>query len=414
MAFFANNYLTRLLILSLAAICILNLNGVGYMVLGINQIFSPLILLVSFVLIIIGVRQEIPLSREFILYAFSIILYVAIGGIVGVIYSDAYISRVPLLVFRYFTVLVVTLAAYYGVCLCHSVRLEPLKIILIFSTIATFFIPFGTELNISGKIIVDNERNAGLFGNPNEAGIIAALGFACALVYVSRKLILIALSIFFIVMAVLTFSKAVLLMLIIVYFTNLLLKGKLSTGALRLIVGVVVIYTLIILFRAEIPEQFEGNQARRIEQFISIMMLEPSKESVESSRGYLWKIGYGYIYKHPLFGNGLGMLHSMDGANASVNDGHSQGVHNSYLLKFGDSGIFAILSFVLFLIVALYQSFKLAKQHIYARVALSYFIIFALDCIGTHNVELLRFHNYLMGASIALLFIAKKSLKSSN
>jgi len=102
MAFFANNYLTRLLILSLAAICILNLNGVSYMVLGINQIFSPLILLVSFVLIIIGVRQEIPLSREFILYAFSIILYVAIGGIVGVIYSDAYISRVPLLVFSLF------------------------------------------------------------------------------------------------------------------------------------------------------------------------------------------------------------------------------------------------------------------------------------------------------------------------
>ncbi len=407
-------YFYRFLSLSIASICLLNLNGVGVMLVGINQLFSPLLLLISLLLILIGLRKDFAISTEFGVYLLAIAAYLIIGGIVGILATEAHADRVPSLLLRYFTAIIVTIAGYYSILLCYSDRVEPIKIILVLSVIATFFIPFGSELNTSGRIIVDSQRGAGLFGNPNEAGIIAAMGLACTLTFVKRKYLAVTLSLFFISMAVLTFSKAVLLMLIMVYFANLLLKGNISTGAIRLIAGGVLLFSLLIAYRSEIVANFDGNQAKRIDQFFSILMLEPSEESVESSRGYLWKQGMEYIYKHPIVGNGLGALHSMEGASVSVNDGKSQGVHNSYLLKFGDSGILAFFAFVFFIIISLYQSFKLAKYHIYARVSFAYFMIFALDCVATHNVELLRFHNYLIGTSFAFLYIARKSLAIRN
>lgn len=404
-----DRYAVNLVIISLAAICMLNLNGVGVMLIGINQLFSPLLLLSSFILIIIGLLKGITLSKECLLYIVALVSYMLIGGLTALLNDGEKASLVMSLLFRYFTAIIVTLAAYYSVFIAISVKLSPLKVLLIFCTLASAFIPFGEVLNISGRIVVDSQRGAGLFGNPNEAGIIAVMGFAATLVFLKNKSVKVSISIFLIAMAVLTFSKAVSFMIILVYFSNLLFKGRMSTNVIRLLLSVVVIYSLLISFRTEIINQFEGGQARRIDQFFSILMLEPSEDSVKSSRGYLWEKGMEHIARSPIIGNGLGALHSMEGANAAVNGGHAQGVHNSYLLKFGDAGIIAFTLFILFILLVTYQSFKIAKFHPYARISFFYFLIFILDCMVTHNVELLRFHNYLIGSSLALLYISKHS-----
>ena len=408
-----DRYITILLVLAMASICLLNLNGVGVMLIGINQLFSPLLLLSAFAIIGICFLRNTSLSNIFLLYLLSMVSYLIIGGLAAVFSSDNQIAGVPMLLFRYFTGVIITLAAFYAVSCCLKTRLEPLKVLLILTIIATFFIPFGHLLNISGRIIVDSQRGAGLFGNPNEAGIIAAVGFVITLIYVKRRILQLALSGFFIGMAVLTFSKAVLAMIFMIYMLNQVFKGSLSTSVTRLFVIGIVVYGVLMTFRTEIVNQFEGNQAARIEQFLQILAFEPSKESVESSRGYLWKQGMAEIAKSPIVGNGLGALHSMDGANAAVNGGYAQGVHNSYLLKFGDAGIVAFFLFLAFVFMVIYQSFKLARQDEYARFCFFYFLIFALDCMVTHNVELLRFHNFLIGFSLGLLSLAQKRVYMS-
>lgn len=404
-----DRYIVIILIQVLAAICLLNLNGVGVMLIGINQLFSPLLLLSAFSLIIIGLRTDIGISRELAIYLASLGCYLIIGGLTATLIQEHRVADTPGLLFRYLTGLVVTIAGYYATFIAQKVRVNPLKLMLVITTVATCFIPFGDMLNISGRIIVDSQRGAGLFGNPNEAGIIAAMGLACSLVLIKNKTASIVASVFFISMSILTFSKAVLFMIFLIYISNQLFKGRMSTSVGRLTLSVIVLYVLLINFRGEIASSFEENQAKRIDQFFSILMLEPSQESVESSRGYLWKKGFDYISSNPIVGNGLGALHSMEGANVAVNGGYAQGVHNSYLLKFGDAGVIAFILFVVFVIMVTYQSFKLARSNLFARVSFFYFMIFILDCMVTHNVELLRFHNYLLGTSIALLFIAKNS-----
>ncbi|GHF87842.1 O-antigen ligase family protein [Thalassotalea marina] len=396
------------LVLLLMAICLLNLNGVGVMLLGINQLFSPLLLLSAFALAIIGFQQNVTLSRALLFYLMSLVAYLVIGGIAVLFTDNTLTSSVPGLLFRYSTGLLITLAGYYAVSCCYSVKIEPLKWLLIFAFVASFFIPFGHVLNVSGQIVVDNQRGAGLFGNPNEAGIIAAIGLAVTLVYVRQKSTALLLSTFFIVMAILTFSKAVLFMVFVIFMLNQLFKGRLSTSFVRLLILFLTVSLLLVIFRADIIALFDGTQAQRIEQFLNILAFVPETESVKSSRGDLWLLGLNEIANSPVIGNGLGALHSMQGATAAVNGGHAQGVHNSYLLKFGDAGIVAFVLFLAFVCYVFYQSFALAKKDLHARFSFFYFFIFSLDCMVTHNVELLRFHNFLLGLSLGFLCMAQR------
>lgn len=395
-------------VLSLMAICLLNLNGVGVMLIGVNQLFSPFLLLSAFILVILGFQQGVTFSRAILLYLVSLVAYLVIGGIAAVLSENGHVGAVPSLVFRYATGLLITLAGYYAVACCYSVKVEPLKWLLFFTVLASVFIPFGHLLNVSGQIVVDSQRGAGLFGNPNEAGIIAAIGLSAALVYVKQKSTAFLLSMIFIVMAIMTFSKAVLLMIFMIFLLNQLFKGKMSTSITRLVILSLIVYLALMIFRADIVALFEGTQALRIEQFLKILALEPETASMKSSRGDLWLLGLNEIAKNPIIGNGLGALHSMEGATVAVNGGHAQGVHNSYLLKFGDAGFIAFALFLAFICYVMYQSFRLAKHDLHARFSFFYFFIFSLDCLVTHNVELLRFHNLLIGVSLGFLCMAQR------
>lgn len=197
-------------------------------------------------------------------------------------------------------------------------------------------------------------------------------------------------------------------MVFMIYLLNQLFKGKMSNSVVRLLVLSLVVYIGLMIFRNDIVALFDGTQAQRIEQFLNILALAPETESMKSSRGDLWLLGLNEIVKSPIIGNGLGALHSMDGAVAAVNGGYAQGVHNSYLLKFGDAGVFAFLLFLGFVCYVMSLSFNLAKHDSHARFSFFYFFIFSLDCMVTHNVELLRFHNLLIGISLGFLCMAQR------
>jgi hypothetical protein len=78
--------LTKACSLILALGCLLNMNGVGLLLIGINQLYSPFLLLSSILLILIAYRENIAISPELILYVLSIVAYLVIGSTVGIFF----------------------------------------------------------------------------------------------------------------------------------------------------------------------------------------------------------------------------------------------------------------------------------------------------------------------------------------
>ncbi|WP_286263314.1 O-antigen ligase family protein [Thalassotalea atypica] len=405
------SYIIRLTVWTLAACCMLNLNGVGMLVLGVNQLFSPVLLLVCGVLLLLAFTRQLPTSNEMQLYIISLFVYLTIGTFVAIFsnVNTINLGLVPSLLLRYFTASIVVISAFYSVFFALNTKLEPMKLLLILCVVASMFIPFGELINVSGKLVVDSQRGAGVFGNPNEASIVTAVGFALTVNIVKRKWLKLSLMLFFVAMSLLTFSKTGLMLIALIYFANILLAGNFSMAVARLLTMLVVIYTLLIFFKVDILNQFEGNQAKRVEQFLNIMLFNPSEGVVESSRGYLWRQGLDKIAQHPVLGNGLGALHSMQGAQVSVNNKVAQGVHNTYLLKIGDAGVLALIAYLGFIAVTSLRAIKLSRKEPAARFCFLYMIIFSIDSLSSHNVELLRFHNFLLGYSLALLYLAKRN-----
>lgn len=402
-------YSVRYLFLALAAGCMLNLNGVGVLVIGINQLYSPVLLLASLLILSLAYFRRLPFSQELAIYFAALIFYLIFGAAILIFTSEnaEQLSNLSSLIKRYFTASLVILAAFFGTLIAYEKQLNPMKIVLILAAMASVFVPFGAMLNMSGNIVVDSQRGAGLFGNPNEAGIIAAVGFALTHIVVSHRILKVLFSVFFVTMAMLTFSKTSLVMILLIYVIQSLFNGRFSIGIARTLIAMITIILSLALFKQDIVGQFDGQQAKRVEQVINIILLQSSSETVESSRGYLWRQGLEIIEDRPLTGSGLGALHSMQGAAVSVNNKVAQGVHNSYLLKLGDAGVVALVLFLSFLVVVSYRAFQLSHRHLEARFCLLYLFIFMIDCISSHNVELLRFHNFLLGFSLALLFVAK-------
>jgi O-antigen ligase len=399
--------LTKACSLILALGCLLNMNGVGLLLIGINQLYSPFLLLSSILLILIAYRENIAISPELILYVLSIVAYLVIGSTVGIFSTDMLfnVSLMQDLLIKYTTSILIVVAAYMSVRMTIMKQNENLRNVLILCFIASLFIPFGEYINTSGKLFVGTNRGAGLFGNPNEAGIIAVVGFTATLTLINSLWLRFSLLVFFLIMVIFTFSKAVFIMLLAVFFTDFFIKGNLSKGFVKFIIVLTLTFLTLLIFKEDIVGLFENYQARRMRQILDLILFSTSSEGggIEESRGFLWKIGLDKILENPLFGNGLGALHSMQGTNISVNNKVLQGVHNTYLVRLGDSGIIPLILFILFMSLTFNNSRKFARKIPEAKFCMFYIIIFSLSCMVTHGAESLRFHNYLIGISLGFL-----------
>lgn len=414
MTFSQSINLIRLNILILASGCLLNLNGVGLMVIGVNQLFSPFMLFTSCFILGMAIKQHLAVSDELQIYLTSVFIYLIIGGVVAVLFSNVLfnLSLTFSLLIKYITSVLIVMAGYYSVLFSIN-RIEKLmRLVLVLCFIASIFIPFGDVVNISGKIASHGERGSGLFGNPNEAGVIAAVGMAVTLVAINRIWLKVCLACFFFSMALFTFSKTAFFMVVAIWLLNIAVKNNVSKGIMRLVLFAIILFSFLALFRDVIVLMFDGHQAKRVGQILDLILFSSSESAggggIEESRGYLWKIGLHKISQNPFWGNGLGALHSMDGGNLSVNTNVRQGVHNTYLVKLGDAGVIALIAFIGFLLIFGKRTLNLARTNLYARFCFLYIIIFSLSCMATHGAETLRFHNFLLGFSLGLLYISKQ------
>ena len=120
-----------------------------------------------------------------------------------------------------------------------------------------------------------------------------------------------------------------------------------------------------------------------------------------SNRALLWKTGIGKIRESPIVGNGLHQLHSMEGMPFIFHLGRPAGVHNTYLMLWGEAGVIPLALYLLTLFLLLRVFWTMPKSP--ARdVIVVWAIVMALYSIPTQDLLTTGAYNFFIGLACAL------------
>lgn len=206
-------------------------------------------------------------------------------------------------------------------------------------------------------------RYSGLYLNPNVAGFVCISGYGLTYGLKNSKAKLIGQFIFSL-MGLLTFSRTFIVLWIFLNIISL----KISIKNIRIFaLGFGILITMLFI------DKLVGLNNPRFQQLVAIVNNEQvsSVELNEGSRTDTWSAFYQDIIDKPLFGNGYGTFQGNNGK-------HTLGVHNTYLLLLGESGIIPFLLFLVYIFYLLYQSlilFDKAPNLLMQSIGLSIFLL---------------------------------------
>lgn len=389
---------------SLFFILVCNLNAVSTSLLGIKQVFSPLILVFSFLIIALTIQQkEWNWSIRIVILFY--ILHYSIGLLVRLFLIDDYDYRIPIkeVFFQCVTSLIIILAVYKAtVFFIKTNSFQP----FLNSLISAFTISLSIVLFcfITGwtpvQGIAVEDRGGGFFANPNEAGTAANLGLSLVMLRLltstQNKLLNILLLVLFMSASFLSFSK----MAIIITLVLLLLFFIYSIIAFNKIppVNRIILFSLIsfisfifIYFFINIDlliTEFSPEQGRRIKGILSLLIEREINSNTTSERDIIAYIALDLISIRPFMGYGFGFF--QQGLDSS-----DHGVHNTHLQIIGETGI---PIYTIYLSIFLNWGFKALLAN---RKAISFYIVVVILTILMNNIAS---HNDLYNRIINLYF----------
>lgn len=213
-----------------------------------------------------------------------------------------------------------------------------------------------------GIYVSKYDRYAGFYLNPNFAAIFCLLGFAITLRYRNFK----PFGIFFIFMGLSTLSRSFLLMLIVLILINFINDRK------RLIQFSVFFSIVSILF-VKFSDKLNLNEERS--QLITGLLSGDLKLEVLTSDSRLVILSNfsDLFFNSPFVGNGFKALSGTT---------EIQGVHNSFLLVLGESGVLPFVLLVIFFYHLFRDCWEIKK---YYKTSLHLFSICCVVMIATHN-----------------------------
>lgn len=380
----------------LALICLVNANGLTFMLTGTPQIASVPLLLCCVIL----THRTAPkrcLSTQGLAFLGSIFLYLILGSIYSLINNDASQGFIYLASHTPGLFLIYATASYVSQLTTESEKKQSLSIVAwsaFFGSSSVFFSEFLFSLYKYPPL--DTYRFSGFFANANEAGIVSLISFLFML-WLSHenrhpKYLLCALvsatAVF------LTFSKSCIVGLVIVTILYTTLHRKLYAT----ILVAVLFATIIVLFTSS-SAWMDGltiSQARRVNQVILILSGEISDETT-TGRTELWAYGLSLAAEQWfVLGRGLDSFHHLKGF--MLENGVWQGVHNTYLMILGEAGLPAFIAFLVSNIALLYALWR--ERLFYLLI---YIVILQIDFLSAHNVITLRPHNLLIGFTLGTL-----------
>lgn len=382
----------------MAAACILNLNGFVNMLTGRPQTFSLVILACALVLIAMGWRFLVR-DKTTIWYMSALLLYI-IGAVMAAGFRGVFIDP-DTVQFYLVSVIVISGAFCYAASQNDLRNLELTydigKWLLLIASVATLFSGQLTKLYTIAVASADY-RASGLYVNPNEAAIIAALGLA-AWVCKPSRMIWLQLGAIAICTAAcaLTLSRTGIIAVFAVMAIYAWRRRSIGMGVAALM-GVIA-FPLI----AGLALQLDAVQAnlavyRRLSEIAGFFSGQIDGNTT-AGRTELWEAAIKSLPRVMPFGAGIGKYHFMEDLMRSP-EGVWQGAHNTFIMLLGESGMipFAVFMFATWLL------FQRANQFPGFAFALMFMAILHIDMMFSHNILTLRYHNFLMGFVLGGLY----------
>ena len=380
-----------------------NLNLIGRVGLGTERAFSPLILFCCLVLLLVG-ALSIPWQRAlgmpglFLLAALA--TYLFIGSLVG--FATGLNSQPEKdfwhFLSGYLKSIVIIVAAAFGSCMVlrHTGSERLLVAILLIMSVNCFLIL------ASPLVLEDANRLSGTLGDPNHAGFYGCMTAGLALSLLSfnlyGKMSYLALSLSTAV-TVGTFSRAAILILVLLFLWFMLRSVRIRKAMMKW--GVVLALMGLVAGMATDSRSviLDEDQLRRLKS-MSLFGIEGRYDSSFQQRLFLMGLALDEVVKSPVLGSGLGNLQRLDGAPLSK-IGQILGAHNQYLVFVGEAGIIPLTLFLAFLGCNWKRSRAMTSPAKATVVAWN--LAIALFLLTSHAMFLLRFSNFLVGLSCAML-----------
>lgn len=398
-----------------------NMNGVLYTLFEITAGLSIFILIFC-IIIIFHLWDYKKLTLPHYTLNFTLIWLLVMGGIMWLFFShmhnpDANYYRV----FRKQAPSIILLYAVYKYMIYAADRgkiINVLYFVTFSMLLVTLCIPLGALTDIFGgfrKFMFGGGRSGGLFASPNLAGVHVCFTLALTLFFTlnSKRFFWFFLACIPLVFyaGVLTFSKATLitqLLILILFFSynfSQLFKVKISVRR-RFLLSVVVVVGGVIYFIPAIKEYAENLQyvqLKRLEETLGLLSGEINEENTTDRSG-LWEHALSLIAANPITGYGTGCFYTLPGLSSNL------GVHNTYLMVWGEGGITALLALLITVISAMYRSFFWIKLPSYSFLAISIgFVVFVQMYGAAHN----GLNNSEITCMVALLFALIETQKGN-
>ena len=386
----------------LAIIILLSLNGAVYLVFDKQRMFTPIIAICCLILIqaclhSVSLKKALGISGFLIVAA--LVSYLYISCFMAIVNASWESYSTGILIGHLFSLIAIIAAAIGGRAVIRQAGPEPvLKAILVLLTLdcililaSPILIDFYIYDNIPGAGLY---RNMGLFTDPNGAGLIGCATIVLALSFFSlkqhRKFAYLALTVG-VLATIETGSRIAAISFICIILYSIFY----NFGVLRFFLkgSVFMILSGIILFLFQF--QLVGSK-RLIETLVS--------DSPEPQpRWVTFPLALEQIFESPFFGLGIGKMYFME--NAPLDDivpGRGFGVHNNYLLFWGEGGIIPVTLFLLFFVYFLLFSLTIPNP-VVRNTVFGWVLTIAIFCLAHHIIFLKRTVAFLIGLSCALV-----------
>lgn len=395
---------------TLAVLCLLNLNGLVFLWTGVEQAFSPLILLCCIVALagMLRVRTREALGTPGLLIVACLAAYTGIGIVMAIINGSELQTQATEYLRRHLGSVLIILAGALGGRLVW-LRIGGGRVLAGVAIILTA----GCLLILASPWLRDIFRNSpqegayryfGSFANPNDAALIACFSFVLALALMRRgraRLVVYGTFLVALAAAVGTLSRTAIVVLPALVVASVVVSR--GTQRRRLATGLLTTALVLTTVWANLdPNMFEDRQIARISSLRDLGGRSTIDDVALAGRATLWRLAADEALEAPLVGKGLGRLHHLD--SAWYNDDEIlMGAHNQYLILLGEAGFLPLGLFVVFLGVAVHAGFRQRRSLWPLGAVTGWSLTLILFSITFHGILMNRAACFVIGLSCAVM-----------
>ena len=399
----------------LAAAALLNLNHFFNNVLGTGWFVTLAAALVgTFLIVTVRIPFQRALGLPGYLIVATLISYLAVGMAAALITGVAWNVADLLLPFRIgLAALIVVAAALGASAALHRIGAERLLYgVLAFLAVYCVFVLASPYLLEDVYVFLPDRyreiasgRATGLARGPNIAGAMACntvVAALCLLTGGRHRAFAGLAAILGSAAVVMTFSRTAMLalgvsLLFFIWSWSSYRRCGRTRAAGWLVIGGMVGF---LAFVATHPERLTEREAD-LKRLHWVANLGDSILEGGDVRFRIWNLALPRIAESPFFGSGLSRFHTLEGAPHACTKQASCGVHNSYLLLWGEAGIIPVTLFVFFIGSLLWMRLKLPPS-IAMDAAAGWMLVFAVRSMAADGTMYAFWNAFIIGLICAL------------